>query len=164
MKTRVLNIIVASVTLLSFPKINFGQAPDLGTAANFALFTSVGAVTNSGTTYLTHVTGNVGTNSAPTITGFGNVDGVMTYTGNSLSAQCASDLLAASDSLGKVKVDSTLGLVIGGFTLHSGTYLMPGAASLNGILTLNTALESPFAFNVKIPFKEAAPGIRYVPE
>ncbi|MGP8215229.1 MAG: ice-binding family protein [Bacteroidia bacterium] len=151
MKTRVLNIIVASVTLLSFPKINFGQAPDLGTAANFALFTSVGAVTNSGTTYLTHVTGNVGTNSAPTITGFGNVDGVMTYTGNSLSAQCASDLLAASDSLGKVKVDSTLGLVIGGFTLHSGTYLMPGAASLNGILTLNAKGDSNAVFILETP-------------
>ncbi len=134
---KIFSLLAASVTLLALPKTNFGQAPNLGTAANYALFTSVGSVTNSGITYLTRVTGNVGTNSAPTITGFGNVDGVMTYTGSSLSAQCASDLLAASDSLAKVKIDSTLGLVIGGYTLRPGNYLMPGAASLNGNLTLD---------------------------
>ncbi len=137
MKNKLLPIIVASAALLSFPKTNFGQAPNLGTAANYTLFTSVGAVTNSGITYLTHITGNVGSNSATTITGFGNVDGVMTYSGGALSAKCASDLLAAYDSLGKAVVDSTIGVVIGGDTIRPGTYLMPGAASLNGTFTLD---------------------------
>jgi len=151
MKNKLLPIIVASVTLLSFPKADYAQAPNLGSAAAYALFTTVGAVTNSGTTYLTKVTGNVGTNSSPTITGFGNVDGVMTYSGSTLSSQCAADVLAAYDSLGKAKVDSTLGLVIGGYTLHAGTYMMPssGAATLNGVLTLNAKGDTNAVFIFK---------------
>ena len=68
---------VAAVVLFAAPMLAIAQAPPLGTAANFVLFTSVGAVTNSGIPYLTRLTGNVGTNSAPTITGFGNIDGQM---------------------------------------------------------------------------------------
>ena len=61
------------LTLAMMPLVNFGQAPTLGTSANFVLFTSVGAVTNTG---ISHLTGNVGTNSGSS-TGFGNVDGEM---------------------------------------------------------------------------------------
>ena len=61
------------------------------------LFTSVGAVTNVGTyKYLTHLTGNVGTNSGSS-TNFGNVNGVM-HDGDGASGQCASDLLIAYNS------------------------------------------------------------------
>jgi len=149
MRNKLLPIIVASAALLSFPKTNFGQAPNLGTAANYTLFTSVGAVTNSGITYLTHITGNVGSNSATTITGFGNVDGVMTYSGGALSAQCASDLLAAYDSLGKAVVDSSIGVTIGGNSIRPGTYLMPGAASLSGTFTLDAKGNSNAVFIFK---------------
>jgi hypothetical protein len=47
MKRKILHILTA-VALISFPKIQYAQAPDLGTAANFVLFTSIGAVSNSG--------------------------------------------------------------------------------------------------------------------
>ncbi|HWY98995.1 MAG TPA: ice-binding family protein, partial [Bacteroidia bacterium] len=84
-----------------------------------------------------------------TITGFGNVDGVMTYSGSSLSAQCAADLLAAYDSLGKAVVDSSIGVVIGGNSIRPGTYLMPGAASLNGTFTLDAKGKSNAVFIFK---------------
>ncbi|MDA3883866.1 MAG: hypothetical protein PF481_11340 [Bacteroidales bacterium] len=79
MKSLLKNIII-SIGLLFSPMLNFGQSPDLGTAADFVLFSSVGAVTNVGTTdpamYLTKLTGNVGTNSGSS-TGFGNVNGTI---------------------------------------------------------------------------------------
>jgi len=95
---RSLLFIVTTVTLLfSLPQVNFGQAPNLGTSADFALFTTVGAVTNAGTEYLTQVTGNVGSNSGP-ISGFGNVDGQL-HPGDGQSALAAADLLLAYGEL-----------------------------------------------------------------
>ena len=74
MKTKLLNVLTA-VILLIIPTFGFAAAPPLGTTANFALFSTVGAVTNVGTyKYLTHITGNVGTNSGSS-TNFGNVNG-----------------------------------------------------------------------------------------
>ena len=70
---KVLFSIVTIFTLLTIPKINFGQAPTLGTAASFIAFTTDGAVVNTSSSQFT---GNVGTNNGP-ITGFGNVNGVM---------------------------------------------------------------------------------------
>jgi len=43
----------AVFSLFSFPKINFAQAPPLGTASNFGLFTKVGALENTGPSYVT---------------------------------------------------------------------------------------------------------------
>lgn len=61
MKTRLLNA-VAAVMLLLLPNVNYGQdAPDLGTTSTYALFTAVGAFSNTGAT--TTVTGDVGTNA-----------------------------------------------------------------------------------------------------
>jgi len=76
------------------PLYIFSQAPNLGTAANFVLFSSVGAVTNTG---ISHLTGHVGTNNGSS-TGFGNVDGVM-HDGDGTSGQCATDLTAAYNQL-----------------------------------------------------------------
>lgn len=51
-------LILTAVTLLFFPKVNFGQAPNLKSSARFAIFTSAGAITNLGQT---KVTGDLGT-------------------------------------------------------------------------------------------------------
>jgi hypothetical protein len=56
-----------AITLLLFPNIIFGQAFTLGTAANFVLFTSSGAVSNTGSSALT---GNIGSDLGA-ISGFG---------------------------------------------------------------------------------------------
>jgi len=151
--------IVTAIILLSCPIFTFGQSPDLGSAANFALFTSVGAVTNSGISYNTKITGNVGTNSAPTITGFGNVDGQMHYVSDPASAQCAADLLLAYNTLGAAVPDSTIGVVIGnGDTLPAGIYLMPGAASLNLNLFLDAKGDpnAVFIFKTTLAFSTSA--------
>jgi hypothetical protein len=157
MKTQ-LHTALTAVLLLSISTVNFAQAPPLGTAANFVLFTSVGAVTNSGITYLTHLTGNVGTNSG-SLSGFGNVDGQMHFAGDSASLQCAKDLLAAYDSLNMAIPDSTIGLVIGnGEILHAGIYLMPGVASLNLGLTLDAKGDpnAVFIFKTSLAFSTSA--------
>ena len=55
MKKLLLTIICPA--LLSISNTGFGQAPNLGTAANFVLFSTNGAVSNTG---ISQVTGNVG--------------------------------------------------------------------------------------------------------
>ncbi|WP_396178777.1 hypothetical protein [Flavobacterium sp.] len=76
------------------------QAPTLGSAANFVLFSSNGAVTSNATnSLLTHLTGNVGTNtSGGTSTGFGNVNGNI-EDNNSVSQLAVADLLIAYNQL-----------------------------------------------------------------
>src|ERR1035437_3601869 len=90
MKTKLLNTLTA-VILFLMPNVNFGQAPNLGTAADFVLFSSNGAVSNG--VILSQLTGNVGTDNGSS-TGFGNVNGVMNDA-NGVSAQCKADLLLA---------------------------------------------------------------------
>ena len=85
-----LHVIMLIVLVIMAPIFTFAQAPPLGTAAGFVLFSGIGAVGNTG---VSQVTGNVGTNSGA-ITGFGNVNGVM-HTSNGATAQCAADLLIA---------------------------------------------------------------------
>ena len=150
MKTQLRNALTGAMLLL-IPTLNFAQAPPLGTAADFVLFTSVGAVTNVGTyKYLTHLTGNVGTNSGSS-TNFGNVNGVM-HDNDGASAQCAADVLFAYNALAAAIPDSTLGPVIGnGTTIRAGIFLMPGATSLNLGLTLNAQGNPNAVFNFKTP-------------
>ena len=62
-----------ALTALICPKVNFAQSPNLGAAADFVLFSSIGAVSNTG---VSKITGNVGSNSGA-VSGFGNVNGQM---------------------------------------------------------------------------------------
>ncbi len=71
MKSRPFYVLI-TLTILYFPHLVLAQ-PNLGTAANYVLFTTIGAVSNTG---ISQYTGNVGTNSGA-IAGFGNVDGQM---------------------------------------------------------------------------------------
>lgn len=113
--------------------LSYSQAPTLGSAANFVLFSSVGAVTNTG---ITHLTGNVGTNSGSS-TGFGNVDGVM-HDGNSTSAQCGADLLIAYNQLKSAIPNYFPASLLGnGQILPPGIYSIPSVATLNLDLTLD---------------------------
>ncbi len=125
--------IATTVALLFLPNINFAQAPTLGTAADFVLFSSVGAVTNSGTTFLTRLTGHVGANSGA-ISGFGNVDGNM-YAGGPQSALCAIDVLSAYNQL-----NGTVATLFPAPILGSGQILTPGVYSISSPATLNLNL------------------------
>ena len=146
MKRKML-LLVTGIILLFSPGINYAQAPNLGSAAGFVFFTTTGAVTNSGTDYMTHLTGNVGTNSAPTFTGFGNVNGVM-HNIDASSAAAAASLTIANAMMDTVTVtvhptSSTIG---GGDTLTSGVYSYSGSATLSGNLYLNAGGDSTAVF------------------
>ncbi|MBA3663071.1 MAG: DUF3494 domain-containing protein [Bacteroidetes bacterium] len=145
MKKQLLNIVTA-VALLSFPVTAFAQAPALGTAANFVLFTTVGANVNSG---LSHVTGNVGTNSGST-TGYGNVNGQM-HDNDLVTGQCATDLLAAYNQLNSTTAAFFPAPLLGnGQSLNAGVYSISGAATLSNTLTLDGQGNANAVFIIKI--------------
>jgi len=153
MKKLLLHIVTA-VTLLSFPNVNFAQAPDLGTAANFVLFTTVGAVTNTG---ISQITGNVGTNSGSS-TGFGNVNGVM-HDQDGASAQSAADLLIAYNQLNSAIPNFFPSPLLGnGDTLIAGVYKIPAVTTLNSDLILNAQgnANAVFIFQIQAAFSTNA--------
>ncbi len=132
MKTRLLYVFAIAI-LLFIPGVNFGQVPDLGTAADFILFSTNGAVSNTG---ISQLTGNVGTNNGSS-TAFGNVNGVM-HDKDGASAKCASDLLIAYNQLNSaVPAFFPAPLLGNGTVLTKGVYSISGAATLNLGLTLD---------------------------
>ena len=67
MKTKLINVAI-TVCLLLFPSFIFGQTtvrPTMGTTENFVLFTSSGALANTGASQLTLLTGDVSSDTAP---------------------------------------------------------------------------------------------------
>ncbi|MEI7726590.1 MAG: ice-binding family protein [Bacteroidota bacterium] len=154
MKTQLLKALVVVIMLL-LPTLNFAQAPPLGTAANFVLFTTVGAVGNTG---ISQVTGNVGTNSG-SITGFGNVNGVMCAASSGQSAQCATDLLIAYNHLNSLLPNFFPAPLLGnGQVLIAGVYSISGAATLNLDLILDAqgSANAVFIFLIQGPFSTGA--------
>lgn len=134
------------VCLLISPFLNFAQAPPLGTAAGFVLFTSDGAVGNTG---LSQLTGNVGTNNGA-ITGFGNVNGVM-HNADLATAQCASDVLIAYNLLNSaIPAFFPAPLLGNGDTLIAGVYRVAGVSTLSNILFLNAKGDSGAVFILQL--------------
>ncbi len=133
MKKQLLHLVTAVTLLLSFPNANFAQAPTLGTAADFVLFSSNGAVTNTGTSQLT---GNVGTNNGSS-TFFGNVNGVM-HDQDGASLACQGDLLTAYNQLNSAVPTFFISTSLGNSdTLIAGVYSVSAAATLTDTLILN---------------------------
>src|SRR5438128_7221914 len=105
---------------------------NLGTAAGYVLFTSNGAVTNTGAS---HLTGNVGSNSGSS-TGFGNVNGVMNNN-NGATASAAADLLTCYGTLNSAVATLFPSNLLGnGATMNAGIYSISGSSSLSNTLTL----------------------------
>ena len=139
--------LVTVISLLLFPNIHFGQAaPDLKTAGDFVLFSSAGAVGNTG---ISQITGNVGTNVGA-ITNFGNVNGVL-HNANAATAQAVTDLQAAWYYLDTITPTLTIGPVLGsGDTLFAGVDTIMGAGSLVGVLNLDAQGDPSKVFIIKI--------------
>ena len=137
------------VSLFTFPKMNFGQAIDLGAAANFVLFTSAGAVGNTG---ISQITGDVGYEISGAITGFGNVNGVM-HAGVDAATTAAG--LALQNAVAQINSrpatifppSSVLG---NGLIFTPGVYSIPSNATLNLDLTLDAQGNSNAEFIIKI--------------
>lgn len=133
---------------LIYPKISNGQAPNLGTATGFALFTSVGAVTN---TSVTTITGNIGTN-AGALTGFGSpttVNGIL-YVQDDTTAQATLDLQTAYNQL--FNTTTTIpghAPAFGTETITAGVYGIGGAGSVTGNLTLDAQGDANAVFIFK---------------
>ncbi|MEJ7588125.1 MAG: ice-binding family protein [Ferruginibacter sp.] len=145
MKNLLLSI-VAGICLLSIPKIQYAQAPTLGTAAEFVLFTTTGAVGNTG---ISQVTGNVGTNSGSS-TGFGNVNGTM-HDNDGASGQAAADLLIAYNQLNAaIPTFNHAPLLGNGDTLIAGVYNIAGVTTLNSSLILDAQGNGNAVFIFKI--------------
>ncbi|MDI1353297.1 MAG: ice-binding family protein [bacterium] len=135
-----------AIALLLFPGSFFAQAPSLGSAANFVLFTSNGAITNVGTS---QITGDVGSNVGAA-TGFGNVNGNM-QSNNGITALAAADLLTAYGILNtSIPAFFPAPLIGNGATLTAGTYSIASNSTLNNTLTLNAQGTSTAVFIFQI--------------
>jgi hypothetical protein len=143
-----------AVILLFLPLINLAQAPNLGTAADFVLFSTDGSVSNSG---ISRLTGNVGTNNGSS-TAFGNVNGVM-HDGDAASIQCAADLLIAYNQVAsEIPTIFPAPLLGNGQVLYAGIYSISGATTLNLDLTLDAGgnPNAIFIFHIQAPFSTNA--------
>ena len=149
MKRNLLSLI-AAVVLFLLPNVSFGQvAPPLGVTSTFALFTAVGAFNNTGAS---HVTGDIGSNSAAVVgipvpgtmisgTIYTPPDGTLT--------QAALDVAAAYTALNQGGSSILVGL--GGQTLTPGVYTTgAAAATLNGVLTLDAQGDPTAIFIIRI--------------
>jgi len=99
--------LIISLVLFLIPTIIFAQtSPNLGTTAKFVIFSSSGAVSNTGTSYLT---GDVGTNSG-SATGFSSqyVTGTIHATPDSTTDAAANDLDILYNYLDSLTADSQL--------------------------------------------------------
>jgi len=153
MKTKLL-ITLTAVILFLIPNASFGVSINLGTAANFALFSTNGSVSNTG---ISQVTGNVGTNNGSS-TAFGNVNGVM-HDQDGVSAKCADDLLLAYNSIKSTTSTFFPASLLGnGATLIAGVYSIAEASTLNLGLTLDAQNDpnAEFIFKIKGTFSANA--------
>jgi len=124
----------------------FCQAPNSGSTVNFALFTTDGAVVNTG---ISHITGKVGTNNGSS-TGFGNVNGGM-HDGDGTSSLATTDLLNLYSELNTATAtDYPSSLLGNGDTLTAGVYSIAGATTLNLDLYLNAQGNANAVFIFKI--------------
>ncbi|MFI5148835.1 MAG: ice-binding family protein [Bacteroidia bacterium] len=145
MKKKLL-ILGAAALLLALASKSFGQTITLGTTANFALFSTNGAVSN---TSPSQVTGNVGTNNGSS-TAFGNVNGQM-HDQDGASAQAAADLLTCYNQLnGTAATMFPAPLMGNGQVLTPGVYSIASAATLNLGLTLDAQNNPNAIFLIKI--------------
>lgn len=130
---KIIVLTVTAISLVLTPTTQFAQTITLGTTADFVLFTSTGAVTNTGTS---HLTGNVGSNAGGS-TGFGNVDGIM-HDQDGASAQAMFDLNVLYGQLDNASATLLPAALLGnGQTLTPGVHYIDQAASLELELILD---------------------------
>lgn len=139
-------LLATSVALFCANTPLSAQAPVLGSVANFALFSTNGAVSNTG---LSHLTGDVGTNNGSS-TNFGNVDGVM-HDADGTTAIAAAALTIAYNQLNAAIPNYFPAPLLGnGQILVPGTYAIGESATLNNTLTLNGGGNPNAVFIIKI--------------
>lgn len=147
MKNFTANILVTLFILFQY-NLSYSQAPDLGSCANFAVFTAVGAFSNDGATV---VTGDIGTDVGA-FTGFppGVVFGQI-HVADAISAQAAIDVDVAYGFLSAVTCGLVIGTTLGGGQILTPNVYCTGAAStLDGDLILDADCDPNGLFIIKI--------------
>lgn len=147
-------LLATSVALICYGPQSHAQAPVLGTSSSFALFSTNGAVSNTG---LSHLTGNIGTNNGSS-TNFGNVDGVM-HDADGTTANAAAALTIAYNQLNAAIPNFFPAPLLGnGETLNAGTYDIGQSATLNNTLTLDGQgnANAVFIFKIQGSFSSSA--------
>jgi len=145
MKTKLLFLASAAALVFSTSRVN-AQAPTLGTTADFVLFSSNGAVSNTG---ISQYTGNIGSNNGSS-TAFGNVNGTM-HDMDGASAKCMADLNTLYNQLNGTTATLFPAALLGnGQVLNAGVYSIASAATLNLSLTLDGQNSSNAVFIIKI--------------
>jgi hypothetical protein len=143
------NILLISITsfiLWFIPACSFAQVITLGSSNNFALFTTVGAITNVG---LSQVTGDVGSNVGGSTT-FGNVNGNM-HDQDTSSASSASALLIAYGQLNTAIPTLFHASPFGnGDTFVSGVHRLASASTLTQTLYLNAQGNASAVFIIQV--------------
>jgi len=144
-KTILHSIFYASV-LIFYNTTLKAQAPNLGAASSFGVFTSVGAFNNTGSSLIVGDAGtNVGAfNGSPTVTG--NV-----HVADTTSANAANDLAAAYSDLFVLTCDSALSSTLGNNQiLLPNIYCIGSAASFTDTLYLDAQNDSTAIFVFQI--------------
>lgn len=122
--------------------------PSLGTASNFAIFSSSGAISNVSTST---IGGNIGTNQGA-VTGFetSTVTGT-TYIANAVTQQAAIDLALAYAEFSSMTptITNHTPAFGSGETILPGIYNVSSAGSIAGTLTLNAQNNSNAIFILK---------------
>ena len=147
-KTQINFILI--VALLSYPIINFGQAIYLGTAANYVLYTTTGAIATAGAC---NVSGNIGT-TAGAISALSNIDGVI-HNGDATSLVVSTDVLNIYHQLNARIATSFPPAILGyGQTYLPGVYSIASAASLSECITFDARGDSNalFIFHIQGAF------------
>ena len=126
--------------------VGFGHAPVLGTVSDFILFTSAGAVGNTGISVISG--GAIGTNFGA-ITGFESID-CEKHTQDAQTIQCAIDLQKAFNEI----KDITPTAIITAASLSGGTFT-PGVYQINtaAAVTINLTLDAQNNPNALFIFK-----------
>ncbi|MFT5824086.1 MAG: hypothetical protein ACI8ZM_005352 [Crocinitomix sp.] len=158
MKIQLLKFIILPILVLITPIRILAQLPDLGTTINFSLFTSVGALGNTGTST---ITGNIGSHLGA-ITGFESPTVVLgsIESANTATAQCLIDVQAVYDEIVVMIPTDIIHAPAfgGGETVVAGIYNIGGAGSVFGDLTLDAEgdTSSIFIFQFGGAFTTAA--------
>jgi Ice-binding-like/Secretion system C-terminal sorting domain len=142
-------ILISSFLMLSLTASNFsfGQAPPLGSTANFVLFTKVGAIDNIG---LTSITGDIGTDAGAINNLTGMVNG-MVHTADPTTNQAANDVTDAYNSLGTTICGVAIAIGLGGGQVFTpNVYCSAAASTLTGDLILDAQNDPNAVFVIKI--------------
>ena len=143
-----LSLSIATIILLLFSNINYGQTLDLGSLSPFEAFTGAGAITNNG-----DMVGDAGSNDG-IISGLGFGLGYTgtTFENDPTTVQARIDLLRVYIHLSDVFVTypgSHAPAFGAAETLYPGAYSTPGAGSLSGTITLDGQNDSDAYFILK---------------